>query len=919
VPDIDAVLKMDRLAAQPGQRKHHQLKIFHCFNKPFNRSEQQMKIHKLTILMEMLATCLVLALSAQAAMKPNPDQAIQSILQGNLRFVEVTSIHPHTDQSRLNQAGTQYRCDHAYAAAIANSDSRVPVERLFDAGVVVGAIYDVGTGNVNRLPPSNVTRILYKVEANPGQAMNAMTQADHETTGVRGARQGNIHGSAHGAGRQMDIKPATVKLADAQTLQILRTDWLKSADKTHHEAVKIGLSGAFWTIMAVTGVLIISGLVLFIGGTFNRFGINLKLYTSYGSLVLLALMLGIGGYYYVVSVNQTAHLETAFLDLDIMASEMFAAQDEFLLHGLENKAYGEKQVARIDTVLKEYAEDIDTMKTSGHLDAEILQSLEKIDLLTQDYKGGFGLLVNAFHQIEKDKEKLDKIGKEVGQALERMIYHHETELATLGTRGADMDEIVYQTRVVEQLTKAEILSLKLALNEVEFLLNKKIERVEAMEKEAGLLIGYLEALGQVLRIQQEKDLLNKIMKKIDQYTVLLKEMIHSEAVVEKSTAEMKGLVHEIETIGAHLSHQLEAKADGMQHEAVIAMVLLIGIALSSGTLLSIFIARSISRPINRIIGGLNDGAEQVASASNQVSTASQSLAEGASEQAASIEETSSSLEEISSMTRQNAGNANQADTLMKEANQVVSSANTSMSELIHSMEDISKASQETSKIIKTIDEIAFQTNLLALNAAVEAARAGEAGSGFAVVADEVRNLAMRAAEAAKNTAGLIEGTVKKVVEGGDLVAKTNEAFADVADSSNKVGELVGEIAAASNEQAQGIGQVNTAVSEMDKVTQQNAASAEESASASEQMSAQAEQMRAMVKELGLLVGGANRQRHQYNTAAGMAVSKAEATRDTRHLAPRKQTPGANGDKAPALVSLQAPETVIPLDEDFENF
>jgi methyl-accepting chemotaxis protein len=745
-------------------------------------------------------------------------------------------------------------------------------------------------------------------------------QASHGTTEGHGAGQGDTHGSAHGVSHQaatqhMEIKPAAVMLADDQTLQILRTDWLKTADEVHQEAVKNDLSGSFWTIMAVVGALIVLGLVLFFGGTFNRFSINLKLYTSYGSLVLLALMLGMAGYSYVTNVNRTAHLETAFLDLDMMASEILVAQDEFLLHGIENKAYGEKQVARIYTLLKAYAEEIDTIKATSHIDADVLQHLEKISTLVGAYEEGFDPLVKAFHQIEEDKEKLDELGKEVDEALEKMIHHHENELARLGAQGTDIGEIGYQTQVIEHLTQVEILSLKVAHNEVGFLLDKSVHRVTAMEKEIGLLMGYMEVLGHELRAQQEKDLLKKIGEKVEQYTALLKEMIHAEAVVEKNTAEMKEQIHAIEAIGAGLSHKLEVKADGMQREAIIAMVVLIGIALLVGTLLSIFISRSISNPIQRIINDLNEGAEQVASASGQVSTASQSLAEGASEQAASIEETSSSLEEISSMTRQNAGNAKQADTMMKEANQVVSSANDSMGELTHSMEDISKASEETSKIIKTIDEIAFQTNLLALNAAVEAARAGEAGSGFAVVADEVRNLAMRAAEAAKNTADLIEGTVKKVNEGGDLVSRTNETFAEVAASAKKVGELVGEIAAASNEQDQGIGQINTAVTEVDKVTQQNAASAEESASASEEMSAQAEQMRAIVSELGTLVSGARGQIVRYSRAAD--VSKTKGTRGVLHLPEKKQA--AKSEKEHSLISHQPPEIVIPLDEDFENF
>jgi methyl-accepting chemotaxis protein len=275
----------------------------------------------------------------------------------------------------------------------------------------------------------------------------------------------------------------------------------------------------------------------------------------------------------------------------------------------------------------------------------------------------------------------------------------------------------------------------------------------------------------------------------------------------------------------------------------------------AGLLLAYFMSRSIARPVNRIVRDLYQGTDQVSTASRQVSGASQVLAEGASEQAAAIEETSSSMEEMSSMTRQNADNARQANTLMSETSRVVDEANQAMGELNRSMKDISRASEETAKIIKTIDEIAFQTNLLALNAAVEAARAGEAGAGFAVVADEVRNLAMRAAEAAKNTAVLIEESVKKIKNGTGIVDRTNQAFGQVNTEAKKIEHLVGEIAAASQEQAQGIEQTNKAISEMNKIVQSNAASAEESASASEAMFAQADFMKKTVAALSSLIEG----------------------------------------------------------------
>ena len=384
---------------------------------------------------------------------------------------------------------------------------------------------------------------------------------------------------------------------------------------------------------------------------------------------------------------------------------------------------------------------------------------------------------------------------------------------------------------------------------------------------------------------------------------------------------------------AELERRLKAESDQLNQEietakqdiqkSIQGVIAWIG-GISLAALLAVLVVsflfthRSITRPITRIVAGLNEGADQVASASSQISSSSQQLAEGASEQAASIEETSASLEEMASMTRQNADNAQQADHLMKETRSVVAQAKDSMSQMCRSMDDITKASEDTSKIIKTIDEIAFQTNLLALNAAVEAARAGEAGAGFAVVADEVRNLAMRAADAARNTANLIEETVKKVKGGSALMSSTNSAFGQVSDSADKVADLVGEIAAASKEQAQGVEQVNKAVSEMDKVTQQNAASAEESASASEEMSAQAETMKAMVNDLLAMIGGglqkdANSPQKRVGEKLAAKIKEAGGA-VTNQLKAKTKKASKRQNKQ------KRPDEVIPLEEgDFKDF
>lgn len=339
-------------------------------------------------------------------------------------------------------------------------------------------------------------------------------------------------------------------------------------------------------------------------------------------------------------------------------------------------------------------------------------------------------------------------------------------------------------------------------------------------------------------------------------------------------------------------------AKGMEETATIAessrndlgtasgtMIVGLVIAAAIGTAAAFVITKSITGPLNLAIGNLSSASEETSSAAGQVSSASQTLAEGASEQAASLEETSSSMEEMTSMVARNAEVAKKTADHAKEASGFAAEGVKSMSdlrdradavsasakEMEEAMQAIKQSSDSISKIIKTIDEIAFQTNILALNAAVEAARAGEAGAGFAVVADEVRSLARRAAEAARETAGMIEDSMERSDRGVQVNAMVGKNLADVleraqqvenglkgiASSVSQVNEAMDELEASVKEQQDGIGQINTAITQVNEVTQGNAASAEEAASAAEEMNAQSVTLKEIVGTLNKMISGSD--------------------------------------------------------------
>jgi methyl-accepting chemotaxis protein len=271
-------------------------------------------------------------------------------------------------------------------------------------------------------------------------------------------------------------------------------------------------------------------------------------------------------------------------------------------------------------------------------------------------------------------------------------------------------------------------------------------------------------------------------------------------------------------------------------------------------LVSLLVHFQMAMPLKRVAAVLYDHAEEVTEAATQVSSSSEAVAEGASEQAASLEETSASLTQLATVTKTNADHTKRATELAQATHAAASHGAVHMNELDSAIQDINASSGDISKIIKIINEIAFQTNILALNAAVEAARAGEAGMGFAVVADEVRNLAQRSAQAAKETEARIAGALAKTTRGAELSHRVIATFTEILENAKQVNDLDLDVAHASAEQSQGIAQINTAVTQMDQVTQSNAASAEESAAAAEELNRQAATMKEAVAGLLALIG-----------------------------------------------------------------
>ncbi len=372
-------------------------------------------------------------------------------------------------------------------------------------------------------------------------------------------------------------------------------------------------------------------------------------------------------------------------------------------------------------------------------------------------------------------------------------------------------------------------------------------------------------------------------------------------LMRTASYKVEPLTQEVMTLAKEANDSAMKEMSDMAASKTMGMITIGGIAVILGMGIGIFLTRAITKPIYQVIESLRSGSSQISSASAQMSEASQQLASGASEQAASLEETTATIEELSSSARSNAEDSMSGEKVASKVFQVSNRGQEAMTGMNQAMESIKESSAETAKIIKVIDEIAFQTNLLALNAAVEAARAGDAGKGFAVVAEEVRSLAGRCAEAAKDTATLIDESNTNSDNGLVACDNVGKILEEVSSGVTEFRDLISRVKSTSAEQSNNMGELSQAVSQIDQLTQSNAANSEETASTSEELSAQATALYSVVNVLVEIVEG----KKSFPLETGSHSMEVQ----TYTRSPNDPRPGVSGVESDRVVCLEEDELI----------